>query len=1218
VTVEETDEEIDLTDEQKDVLDLSESFSVTAGAGTGKTLVLTERYVRALEEPGVYPENIVTITFTKKATNEMEERIREELIERLEEAETDEEYAKWRDILDEFEESYIHTIHGFCSRLLREYGVEAPVVPGFDVVEGTERDNLQREAVEAVLDEPEPTERESIEELSEIWDRDTLSGVLEGMLDPDALEWAKDWNKKDTEYIDRMWELCGLSAEKAREVTTSEEFRGAIEDLRDVFRDGFSLPKDHKAKSSIETLREITEHPAAVNPDEASDRESLEILVSVYHAFEKNSGGLYAGMGYVLGGKSKWSGMRTEYETIRPAAETLLELIEPYEDDLQTVPGTADENAAEYVPNLANLVLAVHEEYDKLKDEINALDYDDLIDKTIKFLKSDDEARREISDGFSHVMVDEFQDTDPRQWDLVKLLTGHGEEDYGSDSVFLVGDEKQSIYAFRGADVTAFGRAKDELEGKDKPLSGNFRTLQTPLDFLNGLFEDVFESFDESGRKDYEAEPQELSMERDRAEDIGGLEGSVEYHVVPEEAETTSELSEDPPEGLIEADSSGERDAEATAAKIAGVLNGDYTVYDEDEDEARTAEPRDVAVLLRRRTHLKKYERALEDKEVPYTVVSGVGFYDTPEVEYLVNLLRALSDPTDDISLYGVLRSPLFGFTDDELARLAKGGELWDSLENIETGDVENEELRHAYDSLSRWRTWMGFDDGEDTETIGWDRLITRVIEETGYLSSVAAGDRSRQAQANIEKFRQQLRAWSDGGVRTPSELLRRLRLQQEGEDQGEATIPADTEGVRILTIHSAKGLEFPIVVVPDLDRGINFSNSIENEVVLGEIDGTSTVGLKAPMEDRYDRKKNLAWRRIDERNESTTRAEEKRVLYVACTRTRDHLILCGQHEIELEGDKDETPSFSEPEDNDEAGCWRDWVQPVLLDDDVAEELKDTDGSSVRRTLNEAQYTITVPTSSPDYERPSPEEIEPPRTDIPEAPSSEKRLLYATQLLDDHGHTTESDTDTEADELEEGTDSISRDAIEGTEAESVSPDKEIPPTVFGTVVHKICELDPPEERWPEYIRKTAQTEGYDPSDADVEEILEHAREGVEYARESAEGDDVVSTHDEVYITAELDDVRVSGEIDRLAAKQDSYHIVDYKTNSLSNTSPDELLEHYRPQLVTYATAVRQSYPGKAIEATLVFTENGETRSLSWSAESDVSKELKALIEEFYE
>jgi len=1211
VTAEETEERIDLTGEQKEVLDLSESFSVTAGAGTGKTLVLTERYVRALEEPGVYPENIVTITFTKKATNEMEERIREEIIDCLEEAETDEEYSKWRDILDEFEESYIHTIHGFCSRLLREYGVEAPVVPGFEVVEGTERDNLQREAVETVLDGPEPKERESIKKISEIWGRDTLSSVLEGMLEPDALDWSEGWEEQEVEYIDRMWELCGLSAKKAREVTNSEEFRGAVEDLREVFEDGFSLPDDHKAKSSLENLREITEHPAAVSPDEASDRESLEILVLVYRTFEKNSGGLYTGMGYVLGGKSKWSGMNNEYETIRPASETLLDLIQPYEEGLQTVPGTADENAAEYIPHLANLVLAVHEEYDTLKDEINALDYDDLINRTIEFLRSDDETRREISESFSHVMVDEFQDTDPRQWDLVKLLTGHGEEHYGSDSVFLVGDEKQSIYSFRGADVTSFGRAKEELEGKDKPLSGNFRTLQTPLNFLNGLFEEVFEPLRESGREDYEAEPQELSMERDRAEDIEGLDGSVEYHVVPEESETTSEFSGDPPEGLLEADSSGERDAEATAAKIAGVLNGDYTVYDEDNEETRTAEPRDIAVLLRRRTHLKKYERALEDKGVPYTVVSGVGFYDTPEVEYLVNLLRALSDPTDDISLYGVLRSPLFGFTDDELATFAEGGELWESLRDIELSNVENEELRYAYESLSRWRTWMGFDDSEDTETIGWDRLITRVIEETGYISSIAAGDRSRQAQANIEKFRQQLRVWSDGGVRTPSELLRRLKLQQEGEGQGEATIPADTEGVRILTIHSAKGLEFPIVVVPDLDGGINFSNSIENEAVLGKVEGTPTVGLKAPTEDRYDKKKNLAWRRIDERNESTTRAEEKRVLYVACTRTRDHLILCGQHEIELEG---ESPSFGEPEDNDEAGCWRDWVQAILLDDETAQELKKTDGASVTRTLNEAQYEVTVPTTSPEYEKDSRGEVEPPRTDIPEATSSEKRLLYATQLLDDHDRTTEPDTDTETDELNEGTESISRDAIKGTETESVSPDEDIPPKIFGTVVHKICELDPPEQDWPEYIRKTAQTEGYEPTDAEIEELMEHVREGVKYARGAAEGDDVVSCHDELYITAEIDNFRVSGEIDRLIVKQDSYHIVDYKTNSLSNTSPDELLKHYLPQLVTYATAVRQSYPGKDIEATLVFTETGESRSLSWSGDSDLAEELKDIIE----
>ncbi|MFC6793534.1 3'-5' exonuclease [Halobaculum halobium] len=293
----------------------------------------------------------------------------------------------------------------------------------------------------------------------------------------------------------------------------------------------------------------------------------------------------------------------------------------------------------------------------------------------------------------------------------VRALTGTDPREFDSQNVFLVGDEKQSIYRFRGADVTAFSEARHRLSAANPegvsaelPLSGSFRTVEPTLSFINDLFEMVFEP-ESDERQPYEAEPQRLTAERREGTDIDGL---CEYLLVPESSGN----------GLLDADNpleqdqfinTAHREASALAARLSQLFADPPQVYDEETDEYRDAEPRDVTVLLRARTRLEFYERAFDEAEIPYTVVSGMGFYDSPEVTALVNLLRVLEDPTNDIALYGVLRSPLFGVTDDRLARsLAAGNRDSDSLwAGLQDADGN---LADAYELLTDWRAAAGLD----------------------------------------------------------------------------------------------------------------------------------------------------------------------------------------------------------------------------------------------------------------------------------------------------------------------------------------------------------------------------------------------------------------------------------------------------------------------------------------------------------------------------
>jgi len=227
-------EEIQLTEEQEDALVQGRNVSITAGAGTGKTTTLTERYVTILaENPSLTPENIVTITFTRKAAAELTERVREEVYDRLEAVDSPEAYNRWRNVLDDLEDGYVHTIHAFCTRLLRERAVEAPVPLGFDVLDEDGAATLQREVVTEFLERNQDDDDVAL--LAQLWGRDQLVDVLSGLLDerPQSESVLEAWRDADVDdYVDICWEVvCDLDVADARQTLYAD---GLLEQLRTV------------------------------------------------------------------------------------------------------------------------------------------------------------------------------------------------------------------------------------------------------------------------------------------------------------------------------------------------------------------------------------------------------------------------------------------------------------------------------------------------------------------------------------------------------------------------------------------------------------------------------------------------------------------------------------------------------------------------------------------------------------------------------------------------------------------------------------------------------------------------------------------------------------------------------------------------------------------------------------------------------------------------
>jgi ATP-dependent helicase/nuclease subunit A len=414
---------------------------------------------------------------------------------------------------------------------------------------------------------------------------------------------------------------------------------------------------------------------------------------------------------------------------------------------------------------------------------------------------------------------------------------------------------------------------------------------------------------------------------------------------------------------------------------------------------------------------------------------------------------------------------------------------------------------------------------------------------------------------------------------------------------EGEADIPDDVEGVRILTIHAAKGLEFPIVTVPDLGSDLNFGRSVDDHGYVRLVEGTTdappipAVGGPHPN-DAFSIEKTAVHEYADRRSLPQERAESKRLLYVACTRTRDHLLLCGTHDIDI--DESGHIELGEPDDFDVASRWRDWLQPVLLDDPelVAEAARK---GATDAWIGDASYAIQTPPRPVEWQSEDLTEESDPTITVPTPPKRQSAVRVAATTL----------VSAVADASENGHSYTSGDGTVG-----------LSPTTFGTVVHRLNELRPPRDEWPSFIRQLSRMEGEEPTDIDLQAAVDHAQDAIQFVDSIETDHSLEASYDEYSVVARLDDSRIVGDIDRLLVTPTAYHIIDYKTNDLSSTTTDALAAHYRPQMLAYAFALFQHDSARQVRASLRFTDVGVEERFEWqqSELADIESELRSMLE----
>lgn len=804
---------------------------VTAGAGAGKTRVLIARVMGLLEQGLAELDQVVALTFTNKAAVEMKERLRQAL-EQAAAASAGERAALWERRKRDLDQARITTIHSFCTQLLREYPVEAQVDPQFTVLEEMEAALWLHQALDESLLGLAEQGDEGAAQLLSIYARGTLVGELAGVygrLREHGLEPAEA-SLATARSLD---ESRRLLPDLARAVT--EGVAGLLAGLQARAGDGKGKASARaaeqvaelqarwdRARPTLERLLAVASEDRAPGPEDLALLERLEPLGRVV---TRNNRSLLA-----------------EIDALAEPLEALQDVVW----GLAVAPASL---AA------GRLLQAAHDLYRERKTQAGTLDFSDLQILARDLLRRP-EIAADLRQRFPYLMVDEYQDTNPLQSQIIHL--------WQPANLFLVGDPKQSIYRFRGAEVDLFRQARREIPaagGQELLLAENFRSRPGLIHFSNYFFRALMQDDYEDalpGRQDADGDsspPVEVLLPRSLKEDEAGRDAAA------------SRLDDVALE------------AEAVAAYIRQLV-GEGSLQVED----RPVRYGDVAVLMRATTDMGHYEQALRDRGIPYFVVSGRGFYSKQEVRDCLNLLRSLENPADEISLVGALRSPFFGLSDETLflLRQQEGEASWlgrlaspaAGLDPVQAGLVQR-----ASRLFSRFRLLQS--------RLPLPDLLEAVLEETGYGLVALGGHGGEQVTANLRKLTALARRFSQGSLG----LREFIALVEEFEDrearEGEAAIQSSQgDTVKLMSVHQSKGLEFPVVVVADLARTQQAPRGILCRPELG-------LGLSALTADG-ERRTTWLRRRLEEEERRLEGQESTRVLYVAATRARDRLVLAG------------------------------------------------------------------------------------------------------------------------------------------------------------------------------------------------------------------------------------------------------------------------------------------------------------------------------------
>jgi len=868
-----------LTPSQQRAVAARGNVLVMAGAGTGKTHTLVARCLNLLCEEKVSLDEILIVTFTEAAATEMRQRLRRALENFLNsQPSTLNQFAAEQLAL--FDAAHIGTLHSFCFKLTREHFYELGLDPQISILDEGQIRLLAGETLDEQFQSHYENEDEfslAVQDLIKIYgngrDEKIRALVLRlhnyAQTRPDA----ENWLARQVEFFSA-----------AEPVQWREWFSEAISNWRNEWLPILENLKSENPKAA-ECLEILKQFPG-------SARVSPEACASFFQKI------LAADDNWPRGTKE----FRKPLEDFFEDAKFLNSLIAtkenaPLAEDWDWTRG--------HMKALLRLAQNFSARFAARKRDDGVLDFHDLEQFALKLLwDSDADKPSAVAERWRKkirfVFVDEYQDINAAQDRIISALSRDGSD----ANRFLVGDVKQSIYRFRLADPEIFRDYAKNWRGKNGrtiPLTENFRSRESLLDFVNSLFEPLMR--EKIGGVNYDAEARlKFGKRWGKAPDEPKRSPEpARGDACPTETKPRAELllrikngrnenseTENGDNGLADLEES-EKEARLLAARLAELKNTRHEIWDDEAKKFRAAEWRDMAILLRAPSgkseiFAKQFERA----GIPLVVERG-GFYDSSEILDLLGVLQLLDNPLQDVPAITVLRSPLVGLSLDELAqiRLAGSGHFWFALNQAQSPEskVQNETRAKVEKFLGRFHRWRKL-----AQQSSLSQCLEAVLAETHYDDWLKSRPRGAQRFANVRRFLNFAEKFDQFQRQGLSRFLKFIEAQREAEIEPEVSPVADENAVRLMSIHQSKGLEFPVVAVADLSKNFN-TQDLRGEIIFdGEFGLCPRV--KPPQTGRHY--PSLPHWLAQQHHRREQLGEELRLLYVAMTRARDMLILTG------------------------------------------------------------------------------------------------------------------------------------------------------------------------------------------------------------------------------------------------------------------------------------------------------------------------------------
>ncbi|MFN4988583.1 MAG: UvrD-helicase domain-containing protein [Ignavibacteria bacterium] len=884
-------------------------ISVSAGAGSGKTRVLVQRFIHILEQhPGIDLSSIVAITFTRKAAAEMMKRVMDAVEEKLLDAINQErmlDVEMWSRIRQHLNAARISTIDSFCSQIVREYPIEAGVPHTLSPLPTSRAVTMRMQCIEEALIHvlhPDHPSKQLIDSLFHKHHHSTITKALDHLLQKGSLALNvldELHTRKDEDIIEHAWK--SIRKDLLEHMSTMFIVMSELPGFLDSRFIDAHLVMQWKSlrKQSLEILEQPL-HDETFTFLRMVDALS-KTIVSQYVTQKKTPAVKYVKFSdisiddWIVSNYGLIEEIRKQCDIISTIGEIGVAL------DGGSL--SAEKEALRFSRLLLDIALHASSLFEAYKRNEGTLEFNDVQTIAMELLEHP-EAGPKIRSRIKFLMIDEFQDTNAMQYELASRIVRSlkGEKSDQDVNLYIVGDPKQSIYGFRSADVRVFGSASkdiqqanlfngtvdyaEHLNEEEKTgklsLSTSFRLLPGIIGFVNDLFSTLMGNKAEGYEVAYEQMigGRNIGNEFTEKQEIGSI--SFLIHTQTNEDESQSMMDE---AGLI-----------ASAIKDM-VVNKSKKVWDVIKDEQgniqhilRDVKFKDCTILYERRTMVHVLMAALRSEGIPYFTTGNKGFYTSPAIIDIRNYLTFLSNRNNELALAGILLSPFFGVSDDELyaIRNAYGRKsLWVAMNeyaNVESGATQH--LKEAVTILSALLV--------KAQTMSLPILIHTILEASHWRNIVKTMEDGAQWLANAEKLIGIAREFEQRGFRHIHALVQELQLAAEYDDESEAPIVNTEDAVNLMTIHASKGLEFPIVMLYDTNAKERIS-----QPALFESDQFG-IGLPLIKEYRvsgaHETSQSLISMAVSTERKARLLAEKKRLLYVALTRAKDHLFISTSH----------------------------------------------------------------------------------------------------------------------------------------------------------------------------------------------------------------------------------------------------------------------------------------------------------------------------------